>query len=745
MEQVKAEGYVEKIVFRNEENGYTVFSMSVAGTGEELPAVGNFSYIAEGQYLIISGHVKVHKEYGPQVCVDSYEERTPQSAAAMEKYLGSGAIKGVGPALAARIVKKFGDKTFEIMDETPEKLSEVKGISPKSARNIAKQFFEKRKLRKAMIFLQQYNIPMNLSVKIYKQYGEKTYDVIQKNPYKIAEDISGAGFRTADAVAHAVGISPDSQFRVKAGLLYTLSLAGNNGHCYLPESRLISETASLLMIDPAVVENSITGLLMDKDITAVEGKSGEKLIYSTYMYNVESGCARMLCDLNLKFEIDRDELMKEIDKFEKAENIQLDKMQIIAVTEAVSNGITIITGGPGTGKTTTINTIINLLEGEGLDILLAAPTGRAAKRMTEATGHEARTIHRLLEIDASPDEEGPGMKFQRNERNPLESDVIIIDEMSMVDIYLFNSLLKAIVPGTRLIMAGDSSQLPSVGPGNVLKDMINAGFCNVVKLDHIFRQAAQSDIVLNAHAVNSGEKLRLDNKSRDFFMLRRDSTRDIINVVLQLVVQKMPAYVNADMYDIQVLTPMKKGELGVDHMNTVLQKFMNPPDPSKKEHEFHGILFRENDKIMQTKNDYQAQWHIYDRYHCVTEEGKGVFNGDTGVIKKIDEDAATVTVSFEDNREVEYDFTDMDEIMLSYAITIHKSQGSEYPAVVIPILSGPKLLFNRNLLYTAITRAKKCVVIVGSEDMLHRMAANTDEQKRFSGLEDRIRECSVEN
>lgn len=740
---VEWKGYVEKIVYRNEENGYTVLHLSNPGE-EEICCVGNFTFVSQGQYLVIQGREVLHKDYGMQVQMESYEERQPENAAAIERYLGSGAIKGIGAALAARIVRRFGEETFRILQEEPERLAEVKGISMKMARSVSAQFHEKQELRQAMLFLQDYGLSMNMAVKIYRRYGEEMYEVMRQNPYRLAEDIPGVGFKIADSIALRAGFFPDSDFRIQAGIVYCLQQSGSQGHCYLPEKELIDQAAQMLALETEQVERQVERLSMDKQVVVRE-RGGQRCLYSSALYYMELNCARMLLDLNQSFPVEEEALADKLKQIEAREGICLDSQQRCAVYQAVCNGVMIIMGGPGTGKTTTINTITQIFEEEGMDILLAAPTGRAAKRMAEATGYEAQTIHRMLELNGSPEDDRSGMHFERNEQQPLEADVVIVDEMSMVDIYLLNALLRALVPGTRLIMVGDVNQLPSVGPGNVLKDMICAHFCNVVKLNKIFRQAAESEIILNAHRINRGEPIALDNKSKDFFHLERKNSQDIINVVIQLVMQKLPPYVGASSYDIQVLSPMRKGELGVENLNTILQRYINPVNPEKKEREFHGVLFREGDKIMQIKNDYQLKWRKENRFGDVYEEGSGVFNGDCGVIREISVLTESVLVEFDENRLAEYQFTDMDELELAYAITIHKSQGSEYPAVVIPVLNGPKLLFNRNLLYTGVTRAKKCVTMVGSSAMISRMIQNVNEQKRYSSLEQCIREMEGED
>ncbi len=739
---IEVEGYVDRITFRNEENGYTVLYLvnpsPKDGEDEETCCVGCFSFISEGQYIVVRGRETVHKNYGPQIQVDSYEEKQPEDSMAVERYLGSGAIKGIGPALASRIVRRFGSDSFHIIEVEPERLAEVKGISKKMAISIAEQFAEKNQMRQAMMFLQDYGISMNLAVKIYKFYKDDIYEVLRKNPYKLAQDISGIGFKMADAIAQKGGFYKDSSFRIHAGIIYTLEQSGTQGHCYLPENELINQAAAMLVLDRDIVAKEIDELTLNKEII-IEEVAGERRLYSSRLYYTELNCARMLLDLNIDFTGDVIALASQVEKIEKREEIELDEMQRQAVYQAARHGVMIITGGPGTGKTTTINTIINLLEDEGLDVLLAAPTGRAAKRMSEASGREAQTIHRLLEINGGvEDDDKAGIHFERNELNPLEADAVIVDEFSMVDIYLLYALLKALVQGTRLIMVGDVNQLPSVGPGNVLKDMINAKFCNVVKLSHIFRQAAESEIVTNAHKINAGMDIKLDNKNMDFFHLERSDVQAVVNVTVQLIMKNLPPYVNAQPYDIQVLTPMRKGELGVENLNKILQAYMNRKSPEKREKEFHGVIFRENDKVMQVKNNYQIKWVKKNRFGDVYEEGTGVFNGDTGIIKEIVEYQEIVTVEFEEGKLVDYDFSEMDDMELAYAITIHKSQGSEYPAVILPILGGPRMLLNRNLLYTAVTRAKKCVTMVGSSATVYKMIKNVNEQKRYSTLCQRI-------
>ena len=731
----KLAGYVEHIIYRNADNGYTVLNL-VSGE-EEITCVGIFSAIAEGENIEASGDYTDHPTYGKQFKVESFEEKAPEDEEAIERYHGSGAIRGIGLALAARIVRRFKADTFRIIEEEPERLAEVKGISERKAMEIADQVNEKRDLRQAMIFLQQYGITMNLAVKVYQQYGQEVYGIIRENPYRLADDIEGVGFRTADEIAVRVGIRMDSDFRIRSGILYVLLQASTEGHTYLPEEELTRRTGQLLEVGEEQIEKQYMDLAIERKIIMKQGEN-QTQIYAASFYYMEANTATMLKQLNVSYEVPDLEIEERVRRIEKQTGMELDEHQMTAVKEAVRNGLLIITGGPGTGKTTTINTIIKYFEMEGLDIFLAAPTGRAAKRMSETTGFEARTIHRMLELNGGVD---GAAGFERNEQNPLETDVVIIDEMSMVDISLMHALLKAVAVGTRLILVGDVNQLPSVGPGSVLRDIIRSHECNVVMLTKIFRQASTSDIIVNAHKINQGEEVTLDNKSMDFFFLKRYDADVIISVVLQLIKQKLPKFVDATPYDIQVLTPMRKGLLGVERLNGILQRYLNPPSPQKREKEHGDILFREGDKIMQTRNNYQLEWEIRTKYGLSVDKGTGVFNGDMGIVREINDFAETMTVEFDEGRMVEYPYKLLDELELAYAITIHKSQGSEYPAVVIPLLSGPSMLMNRNLLYTAVTRARKCVTLVGNEVTFAQMVQNTSQQKRYSGLCDRLKEA----
>lgn len=733
------QGYVDHIIYRNSDNGYTVLVL-VAGE-EEVTCVGVFSDIAEGENIEATGEYTEHQTYGRQFKVSSFEEKAPQDEMAIERYLGSGAIKGIGIALAARIVRRFKEDTFRIIEEEPERLAEIKGISQRKAMEIADQVNAKKDLRQAMIFLQQYGISMNLAVKIYKKYGSEIYSIISENPYRMADDIEGVGFKTADEIATRVGIRTDSDFRIRSGILYTLQQASLDGHTYLPMNELTQRAVSLLEVDAEHIEKHYMNLAIERKIV-MQQKDNVTQIYSQVYYKMEANIAVMLRQLDVSYDVPDIEIESQIRRIEKQTEMELDEHQVEAVKEAVRNGLLVITGGPGTGKTTTINSIIRYFEMEGLDIFLAAPTGRAAKRMSETTGFEARTIHRMLELNGGMDD-GNSVGFERNERNPLETDVIIVDEMSMVDVYLMNSLLKAVVAGTRLILVGDVNQLPSVGAGSVLKDIIDSDCFHTVKLTKIFRQASTSDIIVNAHKINRGEEVILDNKSMDFFFLKRYDAEKIINVTLQLIKQKLPKFVDASEYDIQVLTPMRKGLLGVERLNTVLQMYLNPPDKKKREKEFRGVIFREGDKVMQIKNNYQLEWEIRTKYGLCIDKGTGIFNGDMGIIEQINEYAETMQISFDDGKMVEYPFKLLEELELAYAVTIHKSQGSEYPAVVIPLLSGPRMLLNRNLLYTAVTRAKKCVTLVGNDETFNQMIQNNIQQRRYSGLKDRLLEGNI--
>lgn len=727
-------GYVEHIIYRNADNGYTVLNL-VSGE-DEITCVGIFSAIAEGENIEAQGEYTEHPTYGQQFKVTSFEEKAPEDEEAIERYLGSGAIKGIGLAMAARIVRHFKEDTFRIIEEEPERLAEIKGISNRKAMEIASQVNEKRDLRQAMIFLQQYGITMNLAVKVYQAYGQDVYGIIRENPYRLADDIDGVGFRTADEIAARVGIRMDSDFRVRSGILYTLLQASGEGHTYLPETELTPRASKLLNVTAEQVEKQYMDLAIERKII-LKQMEDQTQIYAASFYYMEANTATMLKRLNVSYDVSDAEIEQRIRGIEKKSGMTLDEHQVTAVKEAVRNGLLVITGGPGTGKTTTINTIIRYFELEGLEIFLAAPTGRAAKRMSETTGFEARTVHRMLELNGGA--EGSG-GFERDESNPLEADVIIVDEMSMVDIFLMQSLLKAIPYGTRLILVGDRNQLPSVGPGQVMRDLLESRAFASVCLETIYRQSDDSDIIWNAYQIRCGKDIVLDNKSRDFFFLPRQDINLIYNNIVQLVTDKLPRYTKTTPAEIQVLTPMRKGPLGVEALNKILQAYVNPADGKKKENQFGERILREGDKVMQIRNNYKLEWEITGLHRIVIDKGIGVFNGDMGRISEINTYAKTVRVLFDDGREVSYGFDEMEELELAYAITVHKSQGSEYPAVVIPVFHVPHLLAYRNLLYTAVTRAKKCVTLIGSEETVHQMIENGNTQTRYTGLGERIRE-----
>lgn len=739
-------GYVENITYRNEDNGYTVLTLSYGK--KDIKCTGNFGYISEGEYLEIEGEEVFHDIYGEQIKVTSYKVIPATDELSLRKYLGSGAIKGLGAVLADRIVDKFGKDTLRIVEEEPERLAEIRGITTRKAMDICQQVEEKKDMRDVMIFLQGYGISPTLSNKIYTMYGLKVYDIIKTNPYKLADDLSGVGFKTVDEIARRAGVEVNASVRIKSGMCYALSEASLSGHTYLPKDKLVESTVNLLGLrdqylnadgtyNMDLLDNCFTELVLEKKLILKEIDNVEAVFLSTFYYT-ELNIARMLLELNIQTPEDDYIMGVKLDTIEKVTGVELDDLQKKAVVETQNNGISIITGGPGTGKTTTINAIIRMFEADGMEVSLAAPTGRAAKRMTEATGHEAKTIHRLLEIAGGAGDETPrdelSAKFGRNEQNPLETDVIILDEMSMVDTFLIHALLKAVTIGTRIVFVGDVNQLASVGPGNVLRDMIQSEKFSVVKLTKVFRQAGESGIVVNAHKINDGEQVKLDNSSNDFLYIERENAQTALNATIGLMMSKLPDYVKAKPVDIQVLTPMRGGILGVNSLNEQLQKYINPADENKREKEIAGVTFREGDKVMQIKNNYQLEWEQRSEAGRIYDTGTGIFNGDMGVITTINNVTNSMEVVFDEDRYVIYDSKQAEELELAYAITIHKSQGSEYPAVVMPLVSGVPMLMTRNLLYTGVTRAKKCVCIVGRKETFASMIKNQDQQKRFSGL-----------
>lgn len=732
-ERVILEGIVEEIVFSNEINGYTV--CEIRHCYGIATAVGYMPFLNTGEYLKVTGKWVNHPDYGEQLKVELYEKKLPQTADAIEKYLASGVIKGIGPATAIKIVSRFGQDTMDVIRFRPEMLSEIKGISLEKARRIGQVFEEQRELTSVVMFLQEYGISPTYSVKIYRVFGEKAIEEIRNNPYRLADEIIGIGFRTADRIAMGMGIDPSSKYRVCSGIKYVLSRAAGDGHTFIPEDRLREYTAQLLDVCIESIEDALATLLINKDIH-IENCGGSRRVYLNAFFYSEVGVSRKLAELmSIDFSKDFVDFENMVSSVLEEEGITLAHMQKEAVKEALTNGVLVVTGGPGTGKTTIIKSIIRLFCMRGYRVALAAPTGRAAKRMSEATGYEARTIHRLLEIGYAGQENE--LVFLKNETNPIDADAVIIDEASMVDILIMNHLLKAVTPGTRLILVGDIDQLPSVGPGNVLKDIIESGIIKTVRLTEIFRQDEESMIVVNAHRINKGEKPNLNLKDGDFFFLPRSSVRDTVKSIVELCECRIPEKFGFDpMKHIQVLTPTRKGPAGVISLNQELQKTLNPPDKSKREKAFRDFVFREGDRVMQIRNNYSLKWV---RTFPDNQEGTGVFNGDTGVIKSINEEEQTITVLLEDEKIAEYDFSLLDEIEPAFAITIHKSQGSEYPAVIIPVFQGPRILITRNLLYTAVTRAKSLVVLVGSESVLYDMVRNERETVRYSGLSDKLR------
>ncbi len=761
--------FIENIIYYNEENHYSVLEAS--NDGELFTVVGVFPYISAGETVEAEGDFTSHPVYGEQFSAASFRVIPPEGTHAIERYLAGGAIKGIGPALAKRIVKKFKEDTFRIIEEEPERLAEIKGISEIMAMHFSEQAELKKGLREAVMFLQQYGIGTVLANRIYDKYGPALYVIIKNNPYRLAEEIEGVGFKTADSIAVKMGLPMDSEFRIRCGIVHVLASAAADGHTWLPEKMLSGMSSELLGLDIGEIERYLIDLQMNGQIVTVEKE--ERQVYLAAYYYTERDIAERLKLLAIHGEADAAFAEKRIRKIEKETGIELDEKQREAVRASVENGLLVLTGGPGTGKTTTINTLIRFYREDRDEIFLAAPTGRAAKRMTEATGCEAKTIHRMLEYTGVPEEGnapgdtahyegtwgGPGAapyggsgnaggagstsgkgRFMRDERDPLEADVLIIDEMSMVDIFLMDALLKAVVPGIRLILVGDYNQLPSVGAGNVLRDIIDAGVFRTVRLEHVFRQAAKSDIVSNAHRINRGEPVDLAKKSLDFLFIRNSRPEDILLTVRRLITEKLPDYVGCGCLDIQVLTATKKGALGVEALNRELQQYLNPPERGKEERKHGSGVLREGDKVMQMKNDYDLEWTVYDERGLPKEHGSGVFNGDIGRVEEIDPPADTVTVIFDDQRKVRYDRKQLLNLELAYAVTVHKSQGSEYPAVVMPMFRGPHLLMNRNLLYTAVTRARKCVCMVGLPQVFEEMERNEDENKRFSGLRDRITE-----
>lgn len=736
-EDVILKGEVGDIIFQNKDNGYTVFT--ILARGEEVTCVGVVPMIHSGESLEVRGNWSNHPAYGKQLQVQFYEKSMPTSQSGMEKYLASGLIKGLGPKTSRKIVERFGDASFYVIEEKPDLLTEIKGITHEKAQRISEIFREQHELRKVMMFLQGFEVSPAYIMKIYKKYKGRTFEIVKTNPYRLADDVFGIGFKMADKMAANAGIAADDPNRIKSAIKYVLNQGASNGDCFLPKEKLVNQAVELLELHPLSVENAIRELQVESQIWQ-EKIADLDAVYLNFYYYAEMAVAKRLLELSMDCEgEDFNILEKQIQQVEKETGVQLAPEQRQAVMEAMSGGVLIITGGPGTGKTTTINTILRLLEKEEKEVVLAAPTGRAAKRMTEATGVEAKTIHRLLGTTFVSDD-NRRQAFDKNEDDPIEADVIIIDETSMVDLHLMHALLRAVENGTSVILVGDMDQLPSVGAGNVLKDMIRSERLRVVRLRHVFRQAQESAIIMNAHRINQGEDPILNENGTDFFFLRRAYGQEVLVTVQELVKSRLPKYTGHDgLADMQILTPMRKGILGVQSLNQVLQQTLNPPSHKKQEKQFRQITFREGDKVMQIKNNYNIVWRCYNNHGKRTDEGLGIYNGDAGRITKIDDDNETLQVLFDDGKVVDYDFAQLEEIELAYAITIHKSQGSEYPVVILPVYSGPPMLMTRNLLYTAVTRAKELVVLVGLRETVNGMIANNREVGRYTGLAERIR------
>ena len=726
----KFEGVVEDIVYRNDQNGWTVAAIKLDGDRRRISAVGVMPFLSAGEHAIFEGELTDHKDYGRQIRVASYEATRPETKSGVERFLASGLIRGVGPATAKQIVAHFGKRALDVLESEPERLIEVSGIGPRRAAIIAESFAEQNGMRNTLLFLQSYGLTPNLSMKIYRAFGDATESVLRANPYRLVDEIAGVGFRTADGIAMSLGFGRESEFRLRSGLKYVLAEAANGaGHVYLPKETLLKQAAQVLDAEAELVEGVLRGLILQGELI-VETIGDAAAVYLPRLHRAECETARLLNRLKRSVrppEQSESEALSLIARHEAALGVELCAEQREAALAALKEGVCVITGGPGTGKTTSINVIIRLMQRLG-KVELCAPTGRAAKRMSEATGCPARTIHRLLEYS------GEQQGFARDEDNPLDADVVIVDEMSMVDVFLMRALLCALRPGTRLVMVGDVDQLPSVGAGNVLKDMIASGVVRVARLTEVFRQARQSQIVLNAHRINRGEYPQIRTRDTDFFLERLQTPAEVADSVVALAQTRLPNYMGLDsLRDIQVMAPMKRGDVGVFALNAKLQGALNPAAPDRPEFAHAGAVFRRGDKVMQVRNNYDLVWNRG------SEEGEGVFNGDLGVILAADRKAKALTVQFDDGRVAEYDESMLDDLELAYCISVHKSQGSEFDAVVLPLVNGPPMLMTRNLLYTAVTRARRLVVIVGREACVQAMVKNNHIAHRYSALDLRLR------
>ncbi|MGI6161217.1 MAG: ATP-dependent RecD-like DNA helicase [Christensenellales bacterium] len=721
---VQIEGIIENIIFRNEANGFSVLELS--SEGEPVTAVGIIPLAEAGEKIRLKGVWKQHRDYGMQLDVESYEIIAPTTLSEIEAYLGCGLIKGVGPATASNIVKTFGDKALEVLQYQPELLSTVKGIGKNRAEQICASYAEQVVTREIMMGLQRFGVSVNQAVKIYRVYGDDSVKIVRENPYRLINDIFGIGFKTADKIAANLGVQPHSPFRLSAGVKFILSWARNEGHSYLPYDVLIRAAAKELSADGGLVQNAVDTLILEDDLACCT-ETGEKRVYLRQVYRQENELARMLAALSLAEQPQyEDGLEDRLSLMQAAEGIELAAQQRDAVMTAATSNAVVITGGPGTGKTTIIKLVTRLYDSLGLDVMLCAPTGRAAKRMSEASGQEARTLHRLLEYTADG-------YVGRNEDNPVDAGAIIVDEMSMADLPLAYSLLRALKPGCRLVMVGDADQLPPVGVGNVLRDIISSGVLPVVRLSEIYRQDAGSSIVVNAHSINAGRMPDLYSGGGFFFDSRRENV-DILSAILDLFSGNDPRTVGFDpLRDMQAVSPMKKNELGVNNLNRLLQQRLNPKSRLKKEKAFGELLIREGDKVMQIKNNYELEWER----HTIggVEKSRGVFNGDVGFVRAIDIEMQEITVVFDDERVAVYDFIRADELALAYCVSVHKSQGSEFKAIVMPVSLGPPMLMTRNLLYTALTRAKEKAFLVGRKEGVAAMVRNNHIARRYSGLD----------
>lgn len=734
------EGVIAEIIFHNRENGYTVAVFEIEEPDEDyFTVVGNLPGAAVGKTYRLQGEFVDNPRYGQQFAISAFEETMPSSKEGIREFLASGTIKGVGRKTAAAIVGRFGEETFDIIEKTPERLTEVPGVGEKVAAKIAEAFRQHREFARIIMSLQQYGITSAQALRLYNVYGAETVETVIENPYRLTEDVFGIGFRKADAIAMKIGIEPDDEFRIRSGIKFTLNWFAGEGHTYLPETELCEKAGELLNQPREAVRECLTQLVFTGDIH-VDIVEERNVVYLAAFYAAEQNvckCLRQLVNSDLKPIQGKPETL--IKRTEEATGINLSEQQKCAAVSCLGTGVSVITGGPGTGKTTIINAIINILEDSGLTTAIAAPTGRAARRITETSGHAASTIHRLLEYSFFED---GGGGFARNSENPLECDAVIVDEASMIDLLLMSSLLSAIPAGARFIIVGDDDQLPSVGAGNVLRDIIASEYIHCTKLTEIFRQAGESMIVVNAHRINRGEYPDCNSSGKDFFLLRRKTEKEMLQTIKELCLTRLPEYYSDlvpggldPVRDIQVLTPVRKGTIGCINLNEQLQAAINPEDSEKAEKKYGEKLFREGDKVMQIRNNYELKWKNHEDF----TEGEGIFNGDVGFIRTIDNEFNEITVVFDDVRHVTYTFSQLDELELAYAVTVHKSQGSEFPIVVMPMSWFPPVLATRNLLYTGITRGRKVVVLVGSEDKLNSMVDNDRIRMRYSGLAWRLR------